>query len=326
MKKCVVFSVTACLVRVSAFQPGSSLHATSSILHYGPKSTNTEYKRRFSRSQEALARIPNDATPSDDKSNSLNILSKAIQNPIVPSTIAFFYWYLLVFGAAAEANGLPVPSFIPMVPGWPPSDQDLVPVIEDSVHFFYISDALQALSGDSSSVELLPQLRLAFFNIAEAYIFAFLPLLLADKKRLPLPVVIGTWFGALGLTNAFLAPYLALRQFLMKNNDEVNGEDRSIDIKALNVGFGVIASSVVGFAVLQTILTTASTPVEWLDFFNLVKTDRTYLAFAVDLVLFACFQIFLLDELNLQNGKRDTNGDYKKENIPFVGILAWLFK
>ncbi len=254
-----------------------------------------------------------------------------LQNPFTLSAIACFYWYLLVFGAAAATNGLPVPSFIPMVPGWPPSDAELVPVIEDSIHFFYISDALNAFSGADSSgsavSEQLPQLRLAFFNFAEAWVFSFLPLLLADKKRLPLPVVLGTWSMALLLTNAFLAPYLAFRQFfandIKDDYDEIN-EDKSIHSKVLNVLMGGTSSLVVGYAAIQTMLTTASAPTEWLDFFDLVKNDRTYLAFAIDLTLFNCFQSMLLNELKLQRGEENQVDD--KSDIPFIGLLAWLFK
>lgn len=120
------------------------------------------------------------------------------------ATIAFAYWYILVFGAAAASAGLPVPDFIPLVPGWPPSDADLAPALEDSAHFFYIKDIFE---GKDVNV---PPVRLAVFNFAEAWIFAFLPALLADAKRLPLPAVLFAWTGGLGLTNAFLAPYLFL--------------------------------------------------------------------------------------------------------------------
>lgn len=236
-----------------------------------------------------------------------------------------------VFGAAAEANGLPVPSFIPLVPSWPPTDQDLAPVIEDSLHFFYISDILNYFSGDpstsTSTVAVdgvvpteLPALRLAFFNLAEAWVFAFLPLLLADKKRLPLPVVLGTWFGALGLTNAFLAPYLAFRQLFQQNEQDgdLDETDKSNDNKILKVGFGSIASLVVGYAFFETALTTFTSPGEWGTFFNLVQTDRSYLAFAVDLILFSFFQSFLLEEVS--------NSADSDEKTPFIGLMKWLFR
>jgi len=240
-----------------------------------------------------------------------------------------FQFEIKVFGAAAEANGLPVPAFIPMVPGWPPSDQDLVPVIEDSIHFFYISDILNSVSGDQTNdlTQNLPQLRLAFFNFAEAWVFAFLPLLLADKNRLPLPVVLGTWFGALGLTNAFLTPYLAARQLsLIVSGDKYtidtaasdDLDDQQSGNKALKLFFGLIATLVVGYAGYETILTTVTTPGEWNDFLLLVKNDRTYLAFAVDLVLFSFIQSFLLEGMN--------GSKHASDKIPFVGLISWLVR
>jgi hypothetical protein len=323
-----LFVLAAVLALASSFQSGSR-HSISGIL-----TSNTIKAHDNSRNVQQKVSIINTHGNSSRESHQLYAnkspdvepiqtnLFAAFQNPVTLSAIAFFYWYLLVFGAAAASNGLPLPDFIPMIPGWPPSDQDLVPVIEDSVHFFYISDALNAFSGDSASVaEQLPQLRLAFFNFAEAWVFAFLPILLSDEKRLPVPVVLGVWLGALGLTNAFLAPYLALRQVFMKDGD--GSGKKSIESNALNVGFGAIITLVVGFASFQTILTTATAPSEWIDFLNLVKTDRTYLAFAVDLFLFSCFQKVLLDDLKSQNPSSD---ERDLDGIPFIGLLLWLFK
>jgi antibiotic biosynthesis monooxygenase (ABM) superfamily enzyme len=55
----------------------------------------------------------------------------------------------------------------------------------------------------------LPVLRVSLFNFAESWIFALLPPLLADRRRPSPSVVIVIWLFALGLTNAFLAPYMA---------------------------------------------------------------------------------------------------------------------
>ena len=96
-----------------------------------------------------------------------------------------FQKYLLVFGAERSPSAL---LHNKGSRGAPPN-QDLVPVIEDSIHFFYISDVLNAFSGD------------------------------------------------------LLVHY-------------------------------------------------CTAPGELLDFVNLVKTGRTYLAFTVDLILFICFQKF----------------------------------
>jgi hypothetical protein len=76
----------------------------------------------------------------------------------------------MVFSSFAAAQGWPgVPDILPLHPGWPPSDADLQPVLEDSFHFFYLSD----LIGNEDAPYVQP-IRLAAFNVAEAWIFAFL--------------------------------------------------------------------------------------------------------------------------------------------------------
>ena len=250
-----------------------------------------------------------------------------IKSPIALGTISFSYWYLLVFGAAAASNGLPVPDFIPMVPAWPPTDADLVPVVEDSTHFFYISDLQNYIQDGKTGSEDLPQLRLAFFNIAEAWVFSFLPLLLVDKKKLPLPAILFAWFGGLLLTNAFLAPYLLARQIFSEDDDETTSpasaveEQEGIGMIALKKLFAVITTLVVAYASYETVNTSINAPTEWVDFIELVKNDRTYLAFAVDLSLFTCFQSFLLKDIKSQQNIQQTSGD-----IPLLGILSWLYR
>jgi len=51
---------------------------------------------------------------------------------------------------------------------------------------------------------------------------------------------------------------------------------------------------------------------------NLVKADRTYSAFAVDLVLFSVFQPIILKRV--RDGERDV-----VDFVPWVGLGAWLF-
>lgn len=272
----------------------------------------------------------------DDYSPAIATSEKSPEGSLVAATgiatVAALYWYWMVFGASANEAGLPfLPEWLPLVPGWPPSDADLAPAIEDSKHFFYISDAIESFSSANGSVsgDSPPALRLALFNIAEAWIFAMLPLLLADKRRLPLSVVLATWFGALGLTNAFLAPYLAFRELfaaLGELESDVEEADADVDAKmdnqnrVLSVGFGLIASLVGGYAFLQLPTNSAE---QWKDFGSLVATDRTYLAFCVDLVLFSFFQVLLTTRVASQaSGSTVTPNKYK---IPFIGLMAWLF-
>uniref|UniRef100_A0A7S2E6P8 Uncharacterized protein n=1 Tax=Ditylum brightwellii TaxID=49249 RepID=A0A7S2E6P8_9STRA len=172
-----------------------------------------------------------------------------------------------------------------------------------------------------------PALRLALFNFAEAWVFAFLPLMQNDKRKLPTPVVVLTWVGALGLTNAFLAPYLAFREIFSpvpsSPTDIVDDDGTNNKNQLISTPFAIIASTVVGYALLQTIIATfTSGSQEWIDFSSLVQTDRTYLAFCVDLVLFGSFQSFLINKIVNENESDDT----MIYNVPFVGLMVWLLR
>lgn len=258
--------------------------------------------------------------------------SKEIRTPAPPtpnwgsfalfSSVGVLYWYIMVFGAAAQANGLPVPDFVPMSPGWPASDADFVPVIEDSYHFFYLSELLH----NEDAPYVIPP-RLAVFNLVEAWIFAMLPALWKDtQRRLPRPILLGSWLLlGINLTNAFLAPYLAITElrWLAEEGESNNNESSSSSSqnprpflsKAFPRVFGAIASTVVGYALYQS--TIVATSADWSEFGTLVQTDRSYLAFCVDPVFFALFQPLILARV-----KNTLNTiDY----IPFVGLIAWLF-
>ena len=221
--------------------------------------------------------------------------------------VGALYWYLLVLGAAAKANGLPVPEFIPMVPGWPVSDADLAPVLEDSFHFFYLSDLLQ-----NPDAPYVSPPRLAIFNLVEAWIFAMLPALWRDgNRRLPRPILLISWLAlGINLTNAFLAPYLALTELRENENEEAPIEKNPI----ISGIFAAIAIAVVGHAATESI--TVATNTDWAEFIQLAKTDRSYLAFCIDPILFAVFQPLLLARIKKESDPQDY--------IPFVGLMIWL--
>jgi hypothetical protein len=236
------------------------------------------------------------------------------------SAISFFYWYVLVLGAAVNANGLPIPDFIPMVPGWPVSDSDLAPVLEDSFHFFYLSELLQ-----NPDAPYVSPPRLAVFNLVEAWIFAMLPVLWKDsRRRLPRPVLLVTWLAlGINLTNAFLAPYLAITELrggsslaaaASSEDDESDGDvEKNPIVSGL---FAIIAIAVVGHALSESV--TVATAGDWSEFVELARTDRTYLAFCLDPIVFAVLQPFLLARIKPDESLEPL--DY----VPFVGLMLWL--
>lgn len=241
-----------------------------------------------------------------------DVEEKKIDGPLTLATlssVAFFYWYWLVLGAAASSNGLPVPDFIPMVPGWPPSPEDLQGPLDDAPHFFYLSELL-----DNPDAPFAPPARLALYNVAEAWIFAYLPALWKDPKRLPRPALLGLWATlGIGLTNAFLAPYLLVTEIFSSDDTTVVTEKNQV----FSFLFAGIASAVAGFALFET--ATVITPQDWSDFFASCKVDRTYFAFVVDICLFSLFQPYILRRAN---GGENQSTDF----IPFVGLMAWLLR
>jgi len=235
---------------------------------------------------------------------------------------------------------------------------DLQPALEDSAHFFYIQDLLHWFSSPSSNdavadlamgtqqqqqLQQPPVVRLAVFNFAEAWIFAFLPALLADERRLPLPAVLFAWVGGLGLTNAFLAPYLAIREGFaayydgskekqgqeheQEEDNTASGSKVSGRNAVLSASVGAIATVVVFYACGSCLVDTSLG--DWSDFARLATADRTYLAFCVDLVLFSTFQPFLLRKVYTQeivkSGENESDPMPQIYNVPFVGLVAWLF-
>lgn len=230
------------------------------------------------------------------------------------ATTAFFYWYWLVLGAAAKANGLPlIPDFLPMTPGWPPSQDDLQGPIDDAYHFFYLSELI-----GNDDAPYAPPTRLAVYNIAEAWIFAVLPALWKDPQRLPRPALLGLWsILGINLTNAFLAPYLFVTAAVFVDDDD----DGAMPVREKNAvvagAFGSIATAVAGYALYETV--TMTTLSDWQDFIGECQRDRTYFAFVVDWVLFSFFQPYILKRA--KGGENDS-----LDFVPFVGLMNFLFR
>jgi len=190
-----------------------------------------------------------------------------------------------------------------MVPGWPPSPEELQSVLDDSAHFFYLNEVV------GSEAPEAPVTRLAIFNAAEAWIFAMLPALWADPKRAPRPILLGLW-AVLGinLTNAFLLPYLALTSTFSETSKK-----RLIN-PWFHLLFASVALSVVGYAGYSS--TAGTTSEDWAQFFAQCLEDRTYLAFCVDLAVFSTVQPYLLQRV------RGTSKGW--DFVPFIGLITWL--
>ncbi len=304
---------------ISASHIGRSNGDVASTAHEQHK----DIQYHFARLQMSLLSTPrkkfNDDVSSDVlKEEQTRATSTSWSRFALFSIVGLLYWYLMVFGAAAQMNGLPVPDFIPMTPGWPATDADLAPVLEDSYHFFYLSELLH---NDAAPYVIPP--RLAVFNGVEAWIFAMLPALWTDKRRrIPRPILLVSWLLlGINLTNAFLAPYLALTEIRSSSDGfdeqslQVEESPDSLLTTAFPRLFGAIAATVGGYALYQSIV--VATGADWSEFFELVKTDRSYLAFCIDPILFGIFQPLILGRVK--------NSTEPIDYVPFIGLIVWLF-
>ncbi|CDN16403.1 hypothetical protein RintRC_2195 [Richelia intracellularis] len=157
----------------------------------------------------------------------------------------------------------------------------------------------------------------ALFNFAEAWIFMFLPLLLAEPRKLNLPRI-GIWGMAMFLTNVFLIPYMGLRL----NTPLPEEKDNKKDSLARIFGWiGIIVGSVAifwGFV---------GRP-EFADFasrghylISQITTNRVAIAFCVDLIFFYIFQLVLLGTVISQGSKTRW-----LRFVPFWGLGVSLIK
>ena len=101
----------------------------------------------------------------------------------------------------------------------------------------------------------MPVLRVSLFNFAESWIFALLPPLLADRRRPSPSVVIVIWLLALGLTHAFLAPYMAalalpVESLLTRHSSSCTFEDKLfslVNMISIKVTLTCVAQKVLNF-------------------------------------------------------------------------------
>ena len=314
-------------------QPRSHCRVSKNILHRhlckesqeGHDGSPTRLKMSFQPQNEDEANVVATISSSESSINWANVSLFGI--------VAIMYWYWMVLGGAAYANSmpfLPPTDIIPLDrPGWPVSSEDLAPALEDSYHFFYLSELL---NNEDAPYVIAP--RLAIFNFVEAWIFAMLPALWADtKRRLSRPILLGSWLLlGINLTNAFLAPYLLITEFRSSSSTATTTSDLSSPITNVeqvktnknmiaSYLFGSIAIAVATYAAIQSLTATSSQ--DWIEFWNLVRTDRTYFAFCLDPCLFALFQPLILGRTReSQHNQAQPALDY----VPFVGLILWLFE
>ncbi|MDJ0601430.1 MAG: nuclear transport factor 2 family protein [Crocosphaera sp.] len=209
------------------------------------------------------------------------------------------------------------PNFIlPGEPVWAVQPETIKEVISESINFFFVLPILNNLGISIMKSPVVHPAIEAQFNFAEAWIFMFLPLLLADKRIRNFPKV-ALWTVAMFLTNVFLLPYMALRfkqPTLEKIEEPKKGMlERIFGWTGLIVGVIAIIWLFIGRPEFGDL----SQKIQY--FMTQLQSSRVVIAFAVDLVLFAIFQVILMGAVIPPN-----NSQRSLRFIPFFGLAFWL--
>ncbi len=209
------------------------------------------------------------------------------------------------------------PNYIlPGEPFWAVQPETLKEVINESINFFFILPILNTVGIQVMKSPIVHPMIEAQFNFAEAWIFMFLPLLLADKRISNFPKI-ALWTVAMFLTNVFLCPYMALRYkqpILDKTEEPKKGKlERIFGWIGLTVGIIAISWIFIGRPEFGDL----SQRLQY--FITQLNSSRVVIAFCVDLVLFAIFQTILMGAVIPPN-----NQQRRLRFIPFFGLAFWL--
>ncbi|NEQ51450.1 MAG: hypothetical protein F6K11_15130 [Leptolyngbya sp. SIO3F4] len=208
------------------------------------------------------------------------------------------------------------PGWLPGDPIWAIQPDTIQEILDESLNFFFILPILNLLGISFLQAPTINPAALGFFNMAEAWIFMFLPLMLMDKRSQHLPRRM-LWTLSMFLTNVFLMPYMALRLNQFAPNEEKLPNKGTLARLFGSLGLTVGNLAVVWFCFNRPELGGVFSRFDYLG--QQVLTNRVTLAFIVDITLFWVFQIWLM-------GAVIPVGDRLRalRLIPFWGLGIWL--
>lgn len=218
------------------------------------------------------------------------------------------YIYILFFSPPGQ--------LVPGEPVWAIKPDTIKEVLDESINFFFILPILNAVGIKYMESPVEHPASEALFNFAEAWIFMFLPLLLADSRGREFSKIL-IWGFAMFLTNSFLAPYMAvLTTATPEETDNRTSKGllaRIFGWTGLLVGTGALIWGMLGRPEFGDLTQRAQ------YFIGSLHTNRLTVAFCVDLLLFSIFQAMLIGKIEPpDSGKRWLRF------IPFWGLATWL--
>ncbi len=254
--------------------------------------------------------LKNPQQPPPDKSPNSFSSSVSSNNLIFALLWVFYviYTYLLLFS--------PPNQVVPGFPVWAIQPEMIAEVVNESLNFFFILPFLNTFGLGGIESPTVPPVLEAIFNFAEAWIFMFLPLLLADVRGRNLPRIL-LWSCAMFLTNVFLIPYMIIRLKMSPTKGIFHQPpvwlSRSFGWISLIVGITAIIWGFIGHPQWGDL----GTRLDYL--IDQLTSNRVTIAFTVDLYLFWLFQFILLSDVIPKNKPLKW-----LRFIPFFGLAFWL--
>lgn len=249
----------------------------------------------------------------------------AYQNPSIQRSAAKLtpegkaFWLVVgLWAATAIYVGcllLSPPGWLPGEPVWAIQPDTIQEILNESLNFFFILPLLNLVGIGWQAPAVNPAAQ-GFFNFAEAWIFMFLPLMLMDKRSQHLPRRL-FWGCAMFLTNVFLMPYMALRLNHSPSEKQKTSVKGTLSRLFGSLGLAVGNLAVFWFCLNRPELGGVLSRFNYLG--QQLVSSRVTLAFAVDMVLFWAFQVWLMGAI-IPVGERFRALRF----IPFWGMGIWL--
>ena len=228
--------------------------------------------------------------------------------PILLGAIALVYLYCLLLSPSGQ--------ILPGEPVWAVTPATLQEIWDESLNFFFVLPLLNKMGLHPMEAPAVHPVSQALFNFAEAWIWMFLPLLVADPKGKTLPQL-PVWAIAMFLTNVVLCPYMAVRATVQSDAAAQPRQKRwpakvfgvtGLMVGTLAIPWGLFAQPELGDLAARG-----------LYLGQLLTTNRVAIAFGVDLLFFAVFQAILLGAVEPQGSPRRW-----LRFVPFWGLAVWL--
>ena len=248
--------------------------------------------------------------------------------PALPGAAPPLLWIAFSFYLGALILGTELPGD----PVYNIKAETLQAIADQSLSFFFVAPAAQALAPELVAVPPVHPAELCLFNAVEAWSLMFLPLLATDSRAQRLPLL-PAWGSMMFATNLVLLPWCATRATRLEPGEEAPETERlpaaaGPVIGAIGAAVGAVCVAWFGLAEVPASFgpDAGSLAARWEHIVALAQSDRLTLAFFVDMTLYSFTQAWLIGDeralLRLRDPFTPLPPDLRL--VPFVGLAHWL--